>query len=56
MIQRAMSISSDELYAANRKLQNEAEEQKEVIDKLKSVIDTLKFYNLKKMKKLKMLS
>ncbi|PKG53332.1 sensor histidine kinase [Olleya sp. 1-3] len=47
MIQRAMAISSDELYAANRKLQNEAEEQKEVIDKLKSVIDTLKFYNLK---------
>ena len=47
MIQRAMAISSDELYAANRKLQNEAEEQKEVINKLKSVIDTLKFYNLK---------
>ncbi|SFI51211.1 sensor histidine kinase [Olleya namhaensis] len=47
MIQRAMAISSDELYAANRKLQNEAKEQKEVIDKLKSVIDTLKFYNLK---------
>jgi light-regulated signal transduction histidine kinase (bacteriophytochrome) len=47
MIQRAMAISSEELYAANRKLQNEAEEQKEVIDKLKSVIDTLKFYNLK---------
>lgn len=46
MIQRAMSISSDELYTANRKLQNEAEEQKEVIQKLKSVIDTLKFYNL----------
>lgn len=47
MIQRAMSISSEELYAANRKLQKEAEEQKEVIKKLKSVIDTLKFYNLK---------
>ena len=51
MIQRAMAISSDELYAANRKLQNEAEEQKEVIDKLKSVIDTLKFYNLKEDEK-----
>ncbi|WP_298496300.1 ATP-binding protein [uncultured Algibacter sp.] len=47
MIQRAMAISSDELYAANRKLQKEADEQKEVIEKLKSVIDTLKFYNLK---------
>ncbi|MBU2938170.1 GHKL domain-containing protein [Lacinutrix sp. C3R15] len=46
MIQRAMSISSDELYAANRKLQNEAEEQKKVIEKLKSVINTLKYYNL----------
>lgn len=46
MIQRAMSISSDELYSANRKLQKEANEQKEVIEKLKNVIDTLKFYNL----------
>ena len=47
MIQRAMSISSDELYTANRKLQEEAKEQKELIDKLKEVINTLKFYNLK---------
>lgn len=47
MIQRAMAISSDELYSANRKLQQEADEQKEVIDKLKSVINTLKFYDLK---------
>ncbi|MWW23815.1 sensor histidine kinase [Algibacter lectus] len=51
MIQRAMSISSDELYSANRKLQKEANEQKEVIDKLKNVIDTLKFYNLKEDEK-----
>ncbi|QRM88834.1 GHKL domain-containing protein [Lacinutrix sp. WUR7] len=51
MIQRAMAISSDELYVANRKLQKEADEQKEVIDKLKSVIDTLKFYNLKEDEK-----
>ncbi|WP_055434820.1 sensor histidine kinase [Lacinutrix algicola] len=51
MIQRAMAISSDELYIANRKLQKEADEQKEVIDKLKSVIDTLKFYNLKEDEK-----
>ena len=47
MIQRAMAISSDELFAANRRLQEEAEEQKKLIAKLKSVIDTLKFYNLK---------
>jgi len=46
MIQRAMSISSEELYTVNRKLQKEADEQKEVIDKLKNVINTLKFYNL----------
>lgn len=46
MIQRAMAISSEELYTVNRKLQNEADEQKEVIDKLKNIINTLKFYNL----------
>lgn len=51
MIQRAMSISSDELYSANRKLQQEAKEQKELIDKLKDVINTLKFYNLKEEEK-----
>ena len=51
MIQRAMAISSDELYSANRKLQQEADEQKEVIDKLKSVINTLKFYDLKEGEK-----
>ena len=51
MIQRAMSLSSDELYDANRKLQIEAKEQKEVIVKLNSVIDTLKFYNLKEENK-----
>ena len=47
MIQRAMSISSDELFVANRQLQEEAIQQKELIDKLKGVIDTLKFYDLK---------
>ncbi|SDG91553.1 sensor histidine kinase [Winogradskyella thalassocola] len=51
MIQRAMSISSDELYNANRKLQKEAKEQTELIDKLKDVINTLKFYNLKEEEK-----
>ncbi|MGJ8548074.1 sensor histidine kinase [Winogradskyella wichelsiae] len=51
MIQRAMSISSDELFTANRKLQEEAKEQKELIDKLKDVINTLKLYNLKEEEK-----
>lgn len=51
MIQRAMAISSDELYAANRKLQDEAKDQQELIDKLKDVINTLKFYNLKEDEK-----
>ncbi|WP_179352107.1 sensor histidine kinase [Winogradskyella vidalii] len=51
MIQRAMSISSEELYTANKKLQNEAKEQQELIDKLKEVINTLKFYKLKEDEK-----
>ncbi|MUU78711.1 sensor histidine kinase [Winogradskyella endarachnes] len=51
MIQRAMSISSEELYAANTRLQKEAKEQKELIEKLRDVINTLKFYNLKEEEK-----
>jgi len=46
MQQRAMTISSDELFEANQKLKNEAISQQEVIDKLKHVIETLKFYKL----------
>lgn len=46
MQQRAMSISSEELFDANRQLRKESEAQQEVIDKLKRVIETLKFYNL----------
>lgn len=46
MQQRAMSISSEELFIANEKLKKEAATQKEVIDKLKHVIETLKFYKL----------
>ncbi len=45
MIQRAMRISSEELFEANRKLQKEAKEQKELIDKLKSVVNKLKVFN-----------
>lgn len=46
MQQRAMSISSDELFIANEQLKQEAIAQKEVINKLKHVIETLKFYEL----------
>ena len=46
MQQRAMKISSDELFEANQKLTKEAQAQQDVIDKLKHVLDTLKFYNL----------
>ncbi|WP_142784567.1 sensor histidine kinase [Changchengzhania lutea] len=46
MQQRAMTISSDELSVANEQLKEEAYAQKEVINKLKHVIETLKFYEL----------
>jgi signal transduction histidine kinase len=46
MLQRAMSISSDELFTVNEKLRKETVAQKEVITKLKNVFDTLKLYNL----------
>ena len=46
MQQRAMSISSDELFEANQKLKSEAANQRDFIDKLKHVIETLKFYKL----------
>ncbi len=46
MLQRSMSISSEELYNVNRRLQKESEAQQNVINKLITVIDTLKFYEL----------
>ena len=46
MLQRAMSISSEELFSANQKLHKEAKAQQKLIDKLKSVINTLKVYDL----------
>ena len=46
MIQRSMIISSEELSVANKQLKEEAKAQQEVIDKLRRVLDTLKFYNL----------
>lgn len=52
MLQRAASLSSDELFESNKKLKNETEAQKEVITKLNKVIKTLKFYNLDDKSKL----
>ncbi|WP_282124231.1 sensor histidine kinase [Algibacter mikhailovii] len=52
MQQRAMAISSEELFDANEKLKKEAEDQQVVIDKLKRVIETLKFYQLPEDQKL----
>ena len=46
MQQRAMGISSEELFLANQQLKRESVAQQEVIDKLKRVIETLKFYEL----------
>lgn len=46
MLQRATTISSEELFDASEKLKEETDSQRKVIDKLKSVIDTLKFYDL----------
>ena len=47
MLQRASAISSEELFDSNKKLRKESNSQKVIIDKLKSVIDRLKFYDLK---------
>ncbi|MBJ2175409.1 GHKL domain-containing protein [Aureibaculum sp. A20] len=46
MQQRAMGISSEELFDANQQLREESKVQQEVINKLKRVIETLKFYDL----------
>ncbi|WP_298777662.1 ATP-binding protein [uncultured Polaribacter sp.] len=48
MLHRATTISSDELFVSNKLLKEETESQKRVIDKLKSVIDTLKIYDADK--------
>lgn len=46
MLQRATMISSEELFVANEQLKKESDAQKEIIQKLKNVIDTLKSYEL----------
>ena len=53
MIRRAMMISSDELFEANKKLRAQAENQSKLIDKLKDVINTLSLYKLPKDEHLK---
>ena len=50
MLQRAASISSEELYQSNKKLRKETESQKEIISKLNNVINNLKFYELEEVK------
>lgn len=42
MSQRAMKISSDELFEANAKLREEAKSQKRILDTLKDLVTTLK--------------
>ena len=52
MLQRAASISSEELFESNKQLREESKSQKEIIDKLNNVINTLKFYDLDEVKNL----
>lgn len=41
MTQRAMQLSSDELFMANKQLREESEQQKELLSRLKSVINSV---------------
>jgi len=52
MLQRATSISADELFEASKKLIEETNSQRIVIQKLKNVIDTLNVYDLEQDKPL----
>jgi light-regulated signal transduction histidine kinase (bacteriophytochrome) len=46
MLQRAVTISSEELFETNKQLREETQSQKNIISKLNNVLNTLKFYNL----------
>ena len=46
MIQRATTISSEELFLANKQLQQKAEAQQKLIVKLKKIINSLEFFEL----------
>lgn len=48
MLQRATTISSEELFVANKQLKEESVSQKKVIAKLENVIDQLQVYDLNK--------
>lgn len=50
MIQRAMRISSDELFEANQKLRKEAEDQKSIIDSIRFAISALNLREFKNAK------
>ncbi|APZ47577.1 sensor histidine kinase [Polaribacter reichenbachii] len=50
MLQRAASISSEELFQSNQKLKKESLAQREIISKLNNVINNLKFYELDDVK------
>ena len=43
MLQRAMKISSDELFEANQKLRDEAESLKDINKNLQTILDSMKF-------------
>lgn len=49
MIQRAMSISSEELFIANKQLKDEAKSQQKIINKLKNLFNTLKIKELEEL-------
>jgi len=53
LLQRSITISSEELYETNKKLNKESEAQREIIVKLNEVINNLKGYESKETKKIK---
>lgn len=52
MLQRAMSISSEELFAANQKLIEETKSQKRVIDRLNEISTALSIHAMDEMDKI----
>lgn len=52
LLQRATSLSSEELYQSNKRLQKETQSQKIIIEKLNSVIASLKGFETKDINKL----
>jgi len=52
MLQRAVTISSEELFESNKQLKEETQSQKNIISKLNNVLNTLKFYELEEVNNL----